>query len=145
MCFICRLRSYSNLYTLLQRIKMKRIFCDCCGKEMQYGEGTARLSGKTEEVALQAGRSLLAVEVTIDVVPVKVHNGGHIDICEDCRWTAVWKVDKRPKPAVEQKSFSLTALRNRLHSSKSSAPGEDPVLCAVLDILKDSGIKVYNS
>lgn len=76
---------------------MKRIFCDCCGKEMTY-EGMGAVNGNKVSAALPNVRHI-AVTIEFDI---RQGNGMHTDICRDCRWSIIDSLDPRPKVEAEQ-------------------------------------------
>lgn len=73
---------------------MKKIFCDCCGKEFVYGRETNVVNNEEQQISFRC----VTVKVRIYIQPV-VRNGhdGHMDICANCRWDIVKRLENRQK------------------------------------------------
>lgn len=96
---------------------MKKIFCDCCGKEFEYDARIAITNGKphTVKTKLETTGKLQDFEVTIMIVPKRSEIPGekgkrneHADICESCRWQLVNKVNPTYNPASNPANFVKT-------------------------------------
>jgi hypothetical protein len=77
----------------------KRIFCDLCGEQMSYGDIDGHLRGEptvVDAVGHEKRPLRFTVSVTIDS---HKNNGEHIDLCGDCRYYVLDKLDNRPKAA----------------------------------------------
>lgn len=84
---------------------MKKIFCDCCGNEFKYDNYSAVLKGIPVTVVTNLPFAPGTIwpqrqefRVVVDVQPINMPNGAHLDICPDCGWKLVLQIDKRPKP-----------------------------------------------
>lgn len=92
---------------------MKKIFCDCCGKEFEH----RNTSINAEERRVCIGS--VSVKVRVQVTPYHCHGSGsgqHIDLCDNCGWLAVDKLDPRTKavpvtPLTDAASPDYTADR----------------------------------
>jgi hypothetical protein len=81
---------------------MKRIFCDCCGGEFKYDEQHRIVNGKSNDMRVGHKTNLDIVgelEITFSKLRIAgtVADGQHVDLCTDCRWKAIDRLDTRPK------------------------------------------------
>lgn len=83
---------------------MKKIFCDCCGAQFDYGDAavkTASYIAANLKWPRVMGGAKIEVEVVISVQPISNSNGGHLDLCGICRWKIIDSVDPRPLTAAD--------------------------------------------
>jgi hypothetical protein len=127
---------------------MKKIFCDCCGKEFQYNEETAVTSGVEQETQIQMIGSKLMQKrnmdfsINIQLHPVKgqLGNGDHIDICADCRWRAVNSLDHRPKDATPKQTVPPYVPQLIADRIKENEPiSNTSIRDIVIRVLKENG------
>ncbi len=104
---------------------MKKIFCDCCGEEMNYDKGP--LFGKQQVLPVNLqNKAQQDFEIYFTIRPVKREdveipkwanfkqarelklqgklindNSQHFDICQFCRWNMVLRI--KPDPTIEVK------------------------------------------
>lgn len=77
----------------------KKIFCDVCGDEMDYASVQPHLKADPVEVSVRGHENKpLKFEVAVRIQP-KNENGGHVDVCNDCRLHILGKLDTRPRAA----------------------------------------------
>lgn len=91
---------------------MKKTYCDCCGDEMEHGVEFRKVNGANTTVRLSGKDALLEAEVNINFVsmrgiagpphdkPSAQTNGIHLDVCINCRWKLIDKLDTRPKEGM---------------------------------------------
>jgi hypothetical protein len=83
---------------------MKKIFCDCCGSEFKYDDQLAAVNGKPNSARAggtqQSGWDVVA-DLAISFTKVRVagttSGSDHVDLCGECRWKMIDKLDPRPK------------------------------------------------
>lgn len=79
----------------------KKIFCDVCGDEMTYDAVPTYLKHSCASVKVKGQENReLEFSVAVNISPVGIGNGEHVDICGDCRAYLLDKLDVRPKLAV---------------------------------------------
>lgn len=78
---------------------MKKIFCDCCAKEMTYDNMGAVSGQKVGNLMDRHGGGYVNAPITI-TFDARAANGEHIDICRNCRWDALDKLDPRGRDDV---------------------------------------------
>lgn len=95
---------------------MKRVFCDSCGKEFAYDSVHGKVNGSATAFSFPINREnelsytfthvkgVMKITFEFDRIP----NGAHIDICVDCRWAAIDKLDPRPHKAPDEKYTNVT-------------------------------------
>ena len=75
----------------------KKIFCDVCGNEMTYDEVPSHLKGQSTVVQVNGdGNRKLQFDVQVKIVPENAGNGEHIDVCGNCRYYLLDRLDGRP-------------------------------------------------
>jgi hypothetical protein len=76
---------------------MKKVFCDCCGDEMDYKDYLLAAINKTKTVTMVGADNVkLVYQVKIVVDPSR-EDGQHIDTCGACVWAMLGKLDTRPR------------------------------------------------
>lgn len=77
---------------------MKKTFCDCCGNEMPQGDPLIKAFRGPKPTVTMGNDVTVTVDLSVD--PIR-RNGEHVDICGNCSWLAIDRIDPRPKAAQE--------------------------------------------
>lgn len=79
---------------------MKKIFCDVCGDEFAYGKtpDLARVTAGVYDVDVQGCNGKLTFTVEVDISHRQEPGvSTHVDVCNDCQWHILDKLDNRPR------------------------------------------------
>lgn len=79
---------------------MKKTFCDCCGNQFDpvtEPESIAINKSHTGVLIGHNGGETRVVEVTVGLAVIASDEAEEADICGTCRWSAIDKIDPRPR------------------------------------------------
>lgn len=122
---------------------MKKTFCDCCGEEIDYESKTQNVLGKNDVEYIMANPEPVGInpgrfQIIVSVTPLNRQTGKHVDVCGECVWFMLNKMDPRDRPMAE--------VRAKLHNipesvvTKHLGPGS---VQAFKNLLKTAGIETY--